>query len=82
MTGVSPAVVGFVRGLIEAAVLAAVVGLSNALGADLPTELAAYGAAGMALLRTVEGVLDAKIDPSRQRGVLGGVPAPAAPPEA
>lgn len=74
MTGVSPAVVGFVRGLIEAAILAAIVGVANALDADLPSELAPYGAALVALLRTIEGVVDARLDPSRQRGVLGGGP--------
>lgn len=80
MTGVSPAIVGFVRGLIEAIILAGLVGAANALDADLPVELAPYGAAAIALLRTIEGVIDSRIDPSRQRGVLGG--APAVPPEA
>lgn len=80
MTRVSPAVVGLVRGLIEAAILAALVGVANALDADLPGELAAYGAAAIAILRTVEGAIDAKIDPTRQRGVLSGPGRPVAPP--
>lgn len=77
----SPAVVGFIRGLIEGVVIAALVAVVAAL-ADLPADLVPYAGALVALIRTVEGIADAKIDPTRQRGVLGGKPAEPQPPVA
>lgn len=70
----SPAVVGFVRGLIEGVVIAALAALVAGI-ADLPADLAPYAGALVALVRTVEGIADRRIDPTKQRGVLGGKPA-------
>lgn len=66
-----PTVVALVRGILEAAALAAVFALYQGVaGGDLPlsaelTPLALLG------LRTLEGVLDSRIDPSKERGKLG-----------
>ena len=63
----APWVVGLVRGLVEAAVLAALGGLVVWLSsADVPQEVAAWAPALVVLIRTLEGVAD-QIDPSRDR---------------
>lgn len=70
MKGYSPMVVGIVRGVVEAAVLAGIGALIVALG-DVDGVVAIYAPIGIALLRSLEGLVDHKIDPSKQRTLLG-----------
>jgi hypothetical protein len=71
-----PVVVAAARGVIEAIVLAVIAGAVMFLGSvDLGT-LAPYAPAAFLALRVIEGKVDETIDPTRQRGTLGGTPAP------
>lgn len=73
--GVPPWVVGLLRGIAEAVALAVLGALIIALG-DVDTgDLAPWAPVGLLVLRQLEGIADAKIDPTRQR-VIGGKPAP------
>lgn len=70
-----PAVVALIRGVIEAAVIAAIGGAIVWLGSvDLGT-LAPLAPIAVLALRAFEGIVDQVIDPTVQRGVLGGAPA-------
>lgn len=71
MTAVSPATVAFLRGLIEAVVLAAIGALIVALSEVTAGDLALFAPIAVLALRQAEGIADARIDPSKQR-VLGG----------
>lgn len=76
--GVPPWLVALFRGLLEAALLAAVAALIVWLGeADLG-DLAPWAPIAVLALRQAEGIIDERVDPTRQRGPLGG--RPAAPP--
>ena len=74
LPAMSPQLVALLRGALEAAVLA-VIGVAAAwlTSADLGP-WAAFGPAGVLALRALEGVADARIDPTRQRAPLGGRP--------
>jgi hypothetical protein len=76
MKGFSPALVGIVRGVVEAAVLAAITAIIAALS-GLNGEAAVYAPIAVALLRSLEGFVDHKIDPTQQRTLFG---APMKPP--
>lgn len=67
-----PAVVAMLRGLIEAALLAAVAGLIVWLSSTDLGDLAWAAAPGVLVLRAAEGWIDEHIDPTAQRGPLGG----------
>lgn len=71
MNGVSPVVVALLRGILEAILLAAIGVLITALSEVSGGQLAPYAPVGLVLLRQLEGVVDAMIDPTRQR-VVGG----------
>lgn len=75
MTGVSPAVVAFLRGLAEAVVLAIIGVLITATSSVTTGELAPWAPIGLLALRQLEGLIDKSIDPTKQR-VTGGAPAP------
>lgn len=69
-----PAVVALVRGVLEAAVLAGLGALTVWLtSADLG-QLAPWSPVALLALRQIEGLADERIDPSVQRGPLGGKP--------
>lgn len=70
----SPAVVAFLRGLLEAVVLAVLGFLIVALGDVEGGDLAPWAPIGLLALRQLEGLADEKIDPTKQRGPLGGAP--------
>lgn len=69
-----PAVVGFLRGVLEGVLIAAL-GVLVAAVSELD-----FGEWNIVLpvvllgARTVEGIIDHKVDPTRQRGRLGGGP--------
>lgn len=70
-----PVIVALVRGVIEAAVITAIGGVIVWLGAvDLGT-LAPFAPIAILALRALEGIADQRIDPTVQRGPLGGAPA-------
>lgn len=70
-----PSIVALVRGVIEAAVITAIGGAIVWLGSvDLGT-LAPFAPIAVLALRALEGIADQAIDPTVQRGVLGGAPA-------
>ena len=71
---VSPTVVGAARGALEAAAIAAVGVAVVALGEVEAAELVPFVPAALLALRTIEGIIDDNIDPTKQRGVLGGTP--------
>lgn len=73
-TGVSPAIVALLRGAVEAAVLAVIGVVVVALGDVTTGELARWAPAGLLALRSLEGLADKAIDPTRQR-LAGGAPA-------
>lgn len=70
--GVPPWLVGAVRGLIEAAVMAVLLGIAVMLGdatwvqEHLPPQLIPYVGVAILLVRSLEGVAD-NIDPSKHR---------------
>lgn len=68
---VSPAVVALLRGVIEAALLAAVGALVLAVSEVTTGQLAPWAPIAILVLRQAEGVIDEVVDPTRQR-VLGG----------
>lgn len=72
--GVPPWLVAFLRGLLEAAVLAAIGAAIVALGEVEAGELAPWAPIGVLALRQIEGLADQRIDPTRQRAALGGSP--------
>jgi len=72
--GVPPWLVALFRGLLEAAVLAAIGAAIVALGEVSAGELAPWAPLGVLALRQIEGLADQKIDPTRQRAALGGSP--------
>lgn len=74
--GLRPALVAVLRGVLEAAVLAAIGAAVVALG-DLELGAGAtWAPVAVLVLRTLEGVADERIDPTRQRAPLGGRSAP------
>jgi hypothetical protein len=76
MTPTAPALVGLLRGAAEAAAVAAVgVVVDWLTTADLG-DYAVWAAPAVLVLRTVEGIADQRIDPTKQRGRLGGSNAP------
>lgn len=70
--GVRPALVALARAALEAAVLAVVGVLIVALGDVSTGDLAPWAPIGVLVLRQLEGLADEYIDPTRQRGPLGG----------
>lgn len=70
--GVPPWLVALVRGLLEAAVLAVIGAAIVALGEVTAGDLAPWAPVGILALRSLEGIADQRIDPTRQRGTLGG----------
>lgn len=69
-----PSIVALARGVIEAAVITAIGGAITWIGSvDLGT-LAPFAPIAVLALRAAEGIVDQIIDPSVQRGVLGGAP--------
>lgn len=75
-TGFKPAVVGALRGAIEAGVVAAIGFLAATVNAFEAPDQWKWVIPGVIFgLRTAEGFVDQKIDPSVQRGKLGGGPA-------
>lgn len=70
---VSPLTVSIVRGVAEAVVLALIAALVVALGDVSAGSLAPYAPIGLLVLRTLEGVVDNKLDPGVKR--LSGAPA-------
>jgi hypothetical protein len=80
--GFPPAVVGVVRGVVEAAVLGGIGALITALG-GLSGQAAVYAPIAIVILRSLEGAIDHKIDPTQTRTLLGAplkAPAPPADP--
>ena len=73
-TGVSPAIVALLRGIVEAAALAVIGVVIVALGDVTTGDLAPWAVPGVLALRSLEGLVDKAIDPTRQR-VTGGAPA-------
>lgn len=72
--GSPPTLVALFRGIIEAVVLAVLgVLISLLTSADLG-QLAPMAPVGLLVLRQAEGIFDQRIDPTAQRGVLGGAP--------
>lgn len=72
-TGVRPWLVGLARGLAHALALAAVVFAIGVLsGPDLPDGLQVWAPAIILALRSIEGGLDDRRDPSRQAGLIKG----------
>lgn len=69
-----PAVVALLRGLIEAALLAATGGLLVWMEATNWGDLAPFAIPAVLAVRAGEGLIDQKIDPTTQRGKLGGAP--------
>jgi hypothetical protein len=72
--GISPWVVALLRGVLEAALLAAVAVLITAASSITTGDLAPYAPFAVVLLRQAEGVIDQRVDPTKQR-VIGGAPA-------
>jgi hypothetical protein len=70
-----PVIVGFFRGIAEAAAITGIGLLVSWLTTADLNELSAFVPAAVLGLRTLEGVADQRIDPTTQRGVLGGKPA-------
>ena len=70
-----PVVVAFLRGLLEAVVLAVLGFLIVSLSEVDGGELAPWAPIGLLVLRQLEGLADERIDPTKQRGPLGGAPA-------
>ena len=73
--GVPPWTVALLRGVLEAAVLAAIGAAIAAVGDVTAGGLAPYAPIGLLVLRQLEGLADQRIDPTRQR-VTGGAPTP------
>jgi hypothetical protein len=71
--GISPWVVALLRGALEAALLAVVAVAVTALTAVTTGDLAPYAPFAVLLLRQAEGVIDQRVDPTKQR-VIGGTP--------
>lgn len=71
LKGYSPMVVAAARGILEAAILAALGAAATAL-TDLDGEAALYAPIAIAAVRFIEGVVDNRIDPARHRRLLGG----------
>lgn len=69
--GISPTAVAFIRGAIEAAVLAVITLAITWLTSASVGNLAPYAPLAVLALRQLEGIVDTKIDPTKQR-VLGG----------
>lgn len=69
--GVRPALVALARAAIESAVLAVIAVAVTALS-DVDLGLGAWAPVAVLALRTLEGVADERIDPTRQRRLLGG----------
>lgn len=70
----SPVVVGLIRGVIEAALIAA---LEVVAAAVLGADLGPYAAAAPLIvyaIRQGEAIVDQRVDPTKQRGPLGGAP--------
>lgn len=65
-----PVVVAFLRGALEAAVLAVIGVAVVALGDVTTGQLAPWAPIALLALRQIEGLVDQKIDPTTQR--LGG----------
>jgi hypothetical protein len=74
MNGISPWLVAFLRGAAEAALLAVVAVAITALSEVTAGDLAPYAPFAVLLLRQAEGVIDQKVDPTKQRA-LGGTAA-------
>ena len=72
MSGVSPLAVGILRGIAEAAVLAALSVVIVAVGDVEAGTLGIYGPLLVAVIRSVEGAIDNKLDPGVKR--LSGAP--------
>lgn len=73
--GTKPAVVGFLRGVIEGVLIAA---LGVVVAAVTALDLGEWNVVlpvVVTLARTVEGWIDQHVDPTEQRGLLGGRPA-------
>lgn len=73
--GTKPAVVGFLRGVIEGVLIAA---LGVVVAAVTALDLGEWNVVlpvVVTLARTVEGWIDQRVDPTKQRGLLGGRPA-------
>ncbi len=68
-----PAIVGLVRAILVAAAAAALAVVIQFLEvADLPAELETWVPVGLLVLRTLEGLVDDRRDPTPQAGLLGG----------
>lgn len=72
--GSPPAAVAFFRGLLEAILLAIIAVIIDFLTSADIRDLAPYSPIALLLLRQAEGIVDQRIDPTVQRGVLGGAP--------
>lgn len=72
-SGLPPAVVAGLRGLVEAMILAAVGWLTVEVSAVDVGQLAPFAPVALLALRQLEGLIDQRIDPTRQR-VCGGTP--------
>lgn len=73
-SGVRPALVALLRGVLEAATLAVLGVLVVWLGDVEAGTLAPYAPIGVLILRQLEGLADERIDPTKQRTPLGGEP--------
>lgn len=72
--GSPPTLVAFFRGLVEAILLAIIAIIIDFLTSADIRDLAPYSPIALLLLRQAEGIVDQRIDPTVQRGVLGGAP--------
>jgi hypothetical protein len=72
--GISPWMVALFRGVLEAALLAAVAVVITAVSAVDGGDLAPYAPFAVIVLRQLEGVIDQRVDPTKQR-VTGGTAA-------
>jgi hypothetical protein len=71
-TGTAPALVAALRGIIEAALLTAVAVVIDLLSGVDAGDLAPYVPIAVLALRATEGLIDQKVDPTKQRNALGG----------
>lgn len=71
-----PRVVGLVRAVLLAAAAAVLATVIDAVEvADLPAEIRVWAPVFLLVLRTLEGEVDDRRDPTPQAGLLGGKPA-------